>query len=220
MEPSYQNDRKNNGQSTKTISSSASQQTTLINNENTRNMEGEKAEEQSSYLELANEAYKTGSPLDGHIQHFNDDDWMGGFETDEDLVSICSKCENRRPKIGWTKEFTYAELQTATRGFSNTNFLSEGGFGSVYRGQLKNGLKIAVKQHKNGSSQGEKEFKAEVHFLSKARHKNLVMLLGSCSEGSHRLLVYEYVCNGSLDQQLSSKKEIKAHEPIFSEDPF
>ncbi|KAM7465641.1 hypothetical protein LguiB_013203 [Lonicera macranthoides] len=80
---------------------------------------------------------------------------------------------------------------------------SERGFGCVYKGVLKKGLKVAVKQHKDASFQGEKEFKSEVGVLSRARHQNLVMLLGSCSEGSHRLLVYEYVCNGSLDQHLS-----------------
>ncbi|KAI4302471.1 hypothetical protein MLD38_038210 [Melastoma candidum] len=116
--------------------------------------------------------------------------------------SFCSICKNKRPKIGWKRDFTYAELQAATEGFSPNNFLSEGGFGSVYRGEL-HGLKIAVKQHKSASSQGEKEFKSEVRVLSKARNENLVMLLGSCSEGNHRLLVYEFVCNGSLDQHLS-----------------
>ncbi|XP_057450439.1 probable serine/threonine-protein kinase PBL23 isoform X2 [Lotus japonicus] len=115
---------------------------------------------------------------------------------------VCSLCKNRRPKIGWKKDFTYTELYTATQGFSAKNFLSEGGFGSVYKGQL-NGMTIAVKQHKSASSQGEKEFKSEVYVLSKARHENVVMLLGSCSEGNNRLLVYEYVCNGSLDQHLS-----------------
>ncbi|KAJ9190504.1 hypothetical protein P3X46_001695 [Hevea brasiliensis] len=131
------------------------------------------------------------------------DDWMGGGPTDEMFQnSVCSICNNRRPKIGWKKDFTYAELHAATEGFCYKNFLSEGGFGSVYRGEL-GGLKIAVKQHKSASFQGEKEFKSEVNVLSKARNVNLVMLLGSCSEGSHRLLVYEYVCNGSLDQHLS-----------------
>lgn len=119
--------------------------------------------------------------------------------------AICSVCKNKRPEAGWKKDFTYAELQEATDGFSQKKFLSEGGFGCVYRGDLKNGLRVAVKQHKDASFQGEKEFKSEVYVLSKARHQNLVMLLGSCSEGSHRLLVYEYVCNGSLDQHLSSK---------------
>ncbi|KAH7547673.1 hypothetical protein JRO89_XS14G0001000 [Xanthoceras sorbifolium] len=116
--------------------------------------------------------------------------------------SSCSICKNRRPNIGWKRDFSYAELQKATEAFSPKNFLSEGGFGCVYRGEI-NGLKIAVKQHKNASFQGEKEFKSEVQVLSKARHDNVVMLLGSCSEGNHRLLVYEFVCNGSLDQHLS-----------------
>lgn len=117
-------------------------------------------------------------------------------------------CKNRRPKASWKRDFTFTELHEATEGFSDKNFLSEGGFGCVYKGKLKNGLKLAVKQHKDASCQGEKEFKSEVNVLSKARHENLVMLLGSCSEGNHRLLVYEYVCNGSLDQHLSSKRYI------------
>lgn len=120
---------------------------------------------------------------------------------------VCSVCQNRRPKFELLKEFTYAELHEATHGFSPKNYLSEGGFGSVYKGKLQ-GLKIAVKQHKYASPQGEKEFKAEVNALSKAIHENVVMLLGSCSEGNNRLLVYEFVCNGSLDQHLSRKRKM------------
>jgi hypothetical protein len=115
---------------------------------------------------------------------------------------VCSVCNNKRLKIGSKRDFSYIELYTATQGFSAKNFLSEGGFGSVYKGQL-NGMTIAVKQHKSASFQGEKEFRSEVNVLRKARHENVVMLLGSCSEGNNRLLVYEYVCNGSLDQHLS-----------------
>ncbi|KAL3537668.1 hypothetical protein ACH5RR_001034, partial [Cinchona calisaya] len=133
------------------------------------------------------------------------------YEQKEQLqTSICSVCKNKRPRVGWHRDFNYLELHEATAGFSNENFLGEGGFGSVYKGELKDGLKIAVKQHKNASIQGEKEFKSEVVVLSEARHHNLVMLLGSCSEGCHRLLVYEYVCNGSLDQHLSKA----AKEPL------
>ncbi|KAI9400826.1 hypothetical protein POPTR_001G035900v4 [Populus trichocarpa] len=133
----------------------------------------------------------------------NIDDWMGGSPKDEVFRnSICSVCKNRRPKIGWKRDFSYAEIHAATEGSSQTKFLSEGGFGSVYRGDL-DGLAIAVKQHNGASFQGEKEFKSEVEVLSKVRHENLVVLLGSCSKGSDRLLVYEYVCNGSLDQHLS-----------------
>jgi serine/threonine protein kinase len=94
-------------------------------------------------------------------------------------------------------------LHTATHGFSNKNFLSEGGFGSVYKGEI-HWQKIAVKKCIHASHKQEKEFKSEVDALSKARHENVVMLLGSCSEGKNRILVYEFVCNGSLDQHLSS----------------
>ncbi|XP_038711725.1 probable serine/threonine-protein kinase PBL19 [Tripterygium wilfordii] len=175
----------------------------------TTNTELETVEEQSPYsfvesLERGQkEVYNIGSPEEQQMEHNNNFDWMGGIPTDETFKNpICPICKNRRPKIGWKRDFTHAELQAATEGFSPKNFLSEGGFGSVYRGEL-NGLKIAVKQLKNASLQGEKEFKSEVQVLSKARHENLVMLLGSCSEGNHRLLVYEYVCNGSLDQHIS-----------------
>ncbi|KAH7536640.1 hypothetical protein FEM48_Zijuj03G0006000 [Ziziphus jujuba var. spinosa] len=92
------------------------------------------------------EGGNAGSP-DEQKQNRNSS-WMEGYQTDEDIENaICSKCRNRRPKIGWKKDFTYAELQAATDNFSQKNFLSEGGFGSVYKGEL-NGLKIAVKQHK------------------------------------------------------------------------
>ncbi|GFS37840.1 proline extensin-like receptor kinase 1 [Actinidia rufa] len=91
-----------------------------------------------------------------------------------------------------------------TNGFSSENVIFEGGYGAVFRGQLKNMLTIAVKKHKDASFHGEKKFNAEVLALGKTRHKNVIMLLGSCLEGSQRLLVYEYVCNGSLDQQLTN----------------
>lgn len=124
--------------------------------------------------------------------------------------SVCSKCWNKQPRWECHRDFTYAELHAATDGFSKQNFLSEGGFGSVYKGRLKDGQQIAVKQHKPASLQGEKECRSEVNVLSKARHENVVMLLGSCSEGNHRLLVYEYICNGSLDIHLSSKNNLLA----------
>lgn len=120
-------------------------------------------------------------------------------------ISACSICHIRRPFVGWRRDFTYAELHAATNGFSDRNFLSEGGFGSVYRGEI-DGIRIAVKQHKLASSQGEKEFRSEVSVLSKVSHENLVMLLGTCREATRRLLlVYEYVCHGSLEKHLSSK---------------
>lgn len=134
----------------------------------------------------------------------NIESWLATSPNEAFDNSICSVCQNRRPKIGWTRDFTCAELRSSTDGFSDSKYLSEGGYGSVFKGEI-NGLMIAVKQHKDASSQGDREFKSEVQVLSKARHENVVMLLGSCSDGNNRLLVYEYVCNGSLDQHLSSK---------------
>ncbi|XP_022139171.1 probable serine/threonine-protein kinase PBL23 [Momordica charantia] len=132
------------------------------------------------------------------------DSSLSPFSISEDFkTSACSICHIRRPYVGWRRDFTYAELHAATDGFSGHNFLSEGGFGSVYSGEI-DGIRIAVKRHKLASSQGEKEFRSEVNVLSKVSHENLVMLLGTCREATHRLLlVYEYVCNGSLEKYLS-----------------
>jgi len=145
-----------------------------------------------------------------HTQVKQEKQHMRNQETHQTVAqSVCSVCCNRRPQYerNRKREFSYVELYAATQGFSPKNFLSEGGFGSVYKGELC-GQKIAVKQHMCANRKGEKEFKSEVDALSKAMHENVVMLLGSCSEGNHRLLVYEYVCNGSLDQHLSRMKKI------------
>lgn len=119
---------------------------------------------------------------------------------------LCSICQHKAPAFGnpprW---FTFAELQLATGGFSQANFLAEGGFGSVHRGVLPDGQVIAVKQYKLASTQGDKEFCSEVEVLSCAQHRNVVMLIGFCVEDGRRLLVYEYICNGSLDSHLYSK---------------
>ncbi|MED6162868.1 hypothetical protein PIB30_074497 [Stylosanthes scabra] len=121
---------------------------------------------------------------------------------------LCSICQHKAPAFGnpprW---FTFAELQVATGGFSQANFLAEGGFGSVHRGVLPDGQVIAVKQYKVASSQGDKEFCSEVEVLSCAQHRNVVMLIGFCVEDGRRLLVYEYICNGSLDSHLYGRKE-------------
>ncbi|KAL6957504.1 non-specific serine,threonine protein kinase [Sarracenia purpurea var. burkii] len=116
---------------------------------------------------------------------------------------LCSICQHKAPVFGKPPRwFTYAELELATGGFSQANFLAEGGFGSVHRGVLPDGQAVAVKQHKLASSQGDQEFCAEVEVLSCAQHRNVVMLIGFCIEERRRLLVYEYICNGSLDSHL------------------
>lgn len=116
---------------------------------------------------------------------------------------LCSICQHKAPVFGKPPRwFSYAELELATGGFSQANFLAEGGFGSVHRGVLPDGQAIAVKQHKLASSQGDQEFCSEVEVLSCAQHRNVVMLIGFCVEDRRRLLVYEYICNGSLDSHL------------------
>ncbi|KAF6992459.1 hypothetical protein CFC21_009444 [Triticum aestivum] len=117
---------------------------------------------------------------------------------------LCSVCQHKTPVFGKPPRwFSYAELEHATGGFSRANFLAEGGFGSVHRGVLPDGQAIAVKQHRlASSSQGDVEFCSEVEVLSCAQHRNVVMLIGFCVEGKRRLLVYEYICNRSLDTHL------------------
>jgi Protein tyrosine and serine/threonine kinase len=116
---------------------------------------------------------------------------------------LCSICQHKAPVFGKPPRwFSYAELELATGGFSKANFLAEGGFGSVHRGVLPDGQAVAVKQHKLASTQGDNEFCSEVEVLSCAQHRNVVMLIGFCVEEKRRLLVYEYICNGSLDSHL------------------
>ncbi|KAL5579513.1 hypothetical protein UlMin_011955 [Ulmus minor] len=116
---------------------------------------------------------------------------------------LCSICQHKAPVFGKPPRwFSYAELELATGGFSKANFLAEGGYGSVHRGVLPDGQAVAVKQHKLASSQGDLEFCSEVEVLSCAQHRNVVMLIGFCIEDKRRLLVYEYICNGSLDSHL------------------
>lgn len=115
---------------------------------------------------------------------------------------LCSVCKNNAPFFGRApRKFTYMEIQKATDGFSKNNFLAKGGFGHVYKGVLDDGQVVAVKQHKVSSAQGASEFCSEVEVLSCAQHKNLVILVGYCTE-MEWLLVYEFVCHGSLDKHL------------------
>ncbi|XP_038890627.1 probable receptor-like protein kinase At2g42960 [Benincasa hispida] len=102
-------------------------------------------------------------------------------------------------QLGWGYWFTLRELDLATNLFSEENLIGEGGYGVVFRGRLLNGTPVAVKKIFNGQGQAEKEFRAEVEAIGHVRHKNLVRLLGYCIEGTHRMLVYEYINNGSLD---------------------
>ncbi|XP_037481961.1 G-type lectin S-receptor-like serine/threonine-protein kinase At2g19130 [Triticum dicoccoides] len=95
--------------------------------------------------------------------------------------------------------FRYLDLQRATKNFSEK--LGAGGFGSVFKGFLNDSCAIAVKRL-DGACQGEKQFRAEVRSIGVIQHINLVKLIGFCTEGDSRLLVYEHMQNRSLDSHL------------------
>ncbi|XP_028051350.1 cold-responsive protein kinase 1-like isoform X1 [Camellia sinensis] len=100
------------------------------------------------------------------------------------------------------KLYTYKELSIATENFRPTNKIGEGGFGSVYKGSLKDGTVAAIKVLSAESRQGVREFLTEITVISDIEHENLVKLHGCCVEGSHRILVYGYLENNSLAQTL------------------
>ncbi|XP_052164250.1 cold-responsive protein kinase 1-like [Oryza glaberrima] len=98
--------------------------------------------------------------------------------------------------------FSYNELRRATHDFSGANKIGEGGFGSVFRGRLRDGTIVAVKVLSATSRQGVREFINELTAISDVMHENLITLVGCCAEGSHRILVYNYLENNSLQHTL------------------
>ncbi|CAM8890415.1 unnamed protein product [Rhodiola kirilowii] len=101
-------------------------------------------------------------------------------------------------------------LKQVTGNFSEDNVLGKGGFGVVYKGELHDGTMIAVKRmecHEMGNK-GLNEFKAEIAVLTKVRHRHLVALLGYCINDKERLLVYEYMPQGTLAQHLFEYKSL------------
>ncbi|NP_001142269.1 Probable serine/threonine-protein kinase At1g01540 [Zea mays] len=104
--------------------------------------------------------------------------------------------------LGWGHWYTLKELEDATCMFADEKVIGEGGYGIVYHGVLEGGVQVAVKNLLNNRGQAEREFKVEVEAIGRVRHKNLVRLLGYCAEGNQRMLVYEYVNNGNLEQWL------------------
>ncbi|XP_061370210.1 receptor-like cytoplasmic kinase 176 isoform X2 [Gastrolobium bilobum] len=110
------------------------------------------------------------------------------------------------------KNFTFNELRTATRNFRPDSVVGEGGFGCVFKGWLDEqtlaptkpgtGIVIAVKRLNQEGSQGHSEWLTEINYLGQLYHPNLVKLIGYCLEDDHRILVYEFLTKGSLDNHL------------------
>ncbi|KAL8120093.1 hypothetical protein AgCh_017280 [Apium graveolens] len=110
------------------------------------------------------------------------------------------------------KSFTFSELRNSTRNFRPDSVLGEGGFGSVFKGWIDEqslaaskpgtGIVIAVKRLNQEGLQGHKEWLAEINYLGQLSHPNLVKLIGYCLEDDHRLLVYEFMPKGSMENHL------------------
>ncbi|KAK2639263.1 hypothetical protein Ddye_027058 [Dipteronia dyeriana] len=101
--------------------------------------------------------------------------------------------------------FDLNTIASATDNFADKNKLGEGGFGPVYKGTLMEGQEIAIKRLSKCSGQGVDEFKNEVILIAKLQHRNLVKLLGCCTQRDERMLIYEYMPNKSLDYFIFDK---------------
>lgn len=128
--------------------------------------------------------------------------FSGGFAASKLVLFQSSGC----------RDLTVSDVVEATNNFSQSNIIGCGGFGLVYRAELPNGTKAAIKRLSGDCGQMEREFQAEVEALSRAQHKNLVSLKGYCKHGNDRLLIYSYMENGSLDYWL--------HERVDDESPL
>ncbi|KAK7401872.1 hypothetical protein VNO78_13703 [Psophocarpus tetragonolobus] len=117
----------------------------------------------------------------------------GNLERDDNVINEHEKEDLELPM------FELSTITSATNNFSPDNKLGEGGFGSVYKGILNDGGEIAVKRLSKNSKQGLQEFKNEVMHIAKLQHRNLVRLLGYCTQAEERLLIYEFMPNKSLD---------------------
>ncbi|CAA2977860.1 Protein kinase 2B, chloroplastic [Olea europaea subsp. europaea] len=110
------------------------------------------------------------------------------------------------------KSFTVTDLKNATKNFCTDSLIGEGGFGYVFKGWINEdtlspckpgtGTVVAIKKLKMDSFQGHREWLTEVNFLGQLHHENLVKLIGYCTESMNRLLVYEFMAKGCLDNHL------------------
>lgn len=142
---------------------------------------------------------------------------QSGLSSSSSKVSMASvpptpRSEGEILQSSNVRSFNFSELKTATRNFRPDSVLGEGGFGSVFKGWIDEntfvpakpgtGIVIAVKRLNQEGVQGHKEWLAEVNYLGQLYHPNLVRLIGYCLEDEHRLLVYEFMPRGSLENHL------------------
>ncbi|KAB1669905.1 hypothetical protein ES319_1Z153100v1 [Gossypium barbadense] len=145
----------------------------------------------------------------------NDKNWSGSSSKVSSACTIPqqpSRSEGEILQSSNLKSFTFIELRASTRNFRPDSVLGQGGFGSVYKGWVDehsltatkpgSGILIAVKRLNQDGIQGHKEWLAEINYLGQLDHPNLVKLIGYCLEDEHRLLVYEFMPRGSMENHL------------------
>ncbi|KAK9291380.1 hypothetical protein L1049_019326 [Liquidambar formosana] len=115
-------------------------------------------------------------------------------------------------KFKGVQVFTYKELEKATDKFSEGNVIGKGGFGVVYKGVLSDGTVAAIKMLHRERKQRERSFRIEVDLLSRIHSPYLVEMLGYCADQHHRLLIFEFMPNGSLHHQLHASH--KQQQPL------
>ncbi|MBA0573300.1 hypothetical protein Golob_000579, partial [Gossypium lobatum] len=153
---------------------------------------------------VSSKTSRSSAPSSLTIPSFSDTSSMGCLPTPRTEGEILSS-----PNL---KPFSFSELKNATRNFRPDSLLGEGGFGYVFKGWIDentlaatkpgSGMVVAVKKLKPEGFQGHKEWLTEVDYLGQLHHPNLVKLIGYCSEGENRLLVYEFMPKGSLENHL------------------
>ncbi|KAJ1263385.1 hypothetical protein BS78_09G180500 [Paspalum vaginatum] len=115
---------------------------------------------------------------------------------------VSQKDSGGAPQLKGARNFSFIELRNCTNNFSDSHEIGSGGYGKVYKGTLVDGTRVAIKRAQSGSMQGVVEFKNEIELLSRVHHRNLVSLVGFCFEQGEQMLVYEYISNGTLRENL------------------
>ncbi|KAG6494702.1 hypothetical protein ZIOFF_042463 [Zingiber officinale] len=118
----------------------------------------------------------------------------------KNAAAIKSSLSSNKNRVG--RRFSVAEIKIATRNFDEELVIGAGGFGKVYRGEINEGVTVAIKRANRQSEQGVREFETEIEMLSKLRHRHLASMIGFCDEQGEMVLVYEYMANGTLRSHL------------------